>query len=59
MDFFLSPLFFFEFLPRTIMVTSFLAVVLEVVCTIRDTKVTSADEKKKGADLIWSNLANN
>ena len=42
--------FFFEFLPRTIMVTSFLTVVLEVVCTIRDTKITSAGEKTKGAD---------
>ena len=50
MDFFLSPWFFFEFLPRTIMVTSFLTVVLEVVCTIRDTKITSVGEKTKGAD---------
>ena len=50
MDFFLSPWFFFEFLPRTIMVTSFLTVVLGVVCSIRDTKITSAGEKTKGGD---------
>lgn len=42
------------------MVTRYLQVVLDVVSFIGDTKITSADEKKmKGADLIWSNLANN
>ena len=50
MDFFLSPWFFFEFLPRTIMVTSFLTVVHEGVCTIRDTKITKKKKKTKGAD---------
>ena len=36
-------------------------VVLDVVLVISDTKITSADEKlqTEGADLIWSNLANN
>jgi hypothetical protein len=33
--------------------------VLEVFTTVSDTKVKSADRKKKGADLTWSNLANN
>ena len=36
-------------------------VVLDVVLDLDDTIITSADDKikMKGADLIWSNLANN
>lgn len=36
-------------------------VVLDVVLYLGDTIITSADDKikMKGADLIWSNLANN
>ena len=40
--------------------TVVMGMLLEVVLVICDTKVTSADELiMKGADLIWSNLANN
>ena len=46
---------------RTIMVTPEFKVVLDVVLDLGDTIITSADDKikMKGADLIWSNLANN
>ena len=41
--------------------TTIFEVVLEVFLAVRDTKVKSADKKsnKEGADLTWSNLANN
>ena len=43
------------------MVTRIFKVVLEVFSSTRDTKVKSADQKTnaEGADLTWSNLANN
>ncbi len=44
----------------TIVVTRFFKVVLEVFTAARDTKVKSADKTNmEGADLTWSNLANN
>lgn len=44
----------------TTMVTSGFKVVLDVVYEARDTKVNICRETKlKGADLTWSNLANN
>ena len=43
------------------MVTRYFKVVLDIVLDLRDIRITSADDKKQmeGADLIWSNLANN
>ena len=45
----------------TIVVTRFFKVVLAIFDAARDTKVKSADKKTnmEGADLTWSNLANN
>ena len=49
-----------DFSGRTIMVTWVIEGLLGGVLVICDTEVTSADELiMKGADLIWSNLANN